>query len=86
MANAFYAAFGTCRREGYTKSYCYKKAKRELERGPRKRRTAKKRRGMPKKAGVARKGSRCRHMGKVWSPALGKKVRRCVGGYTRGRR
>ena len=89
MASAFHAAFGTCRRDGYTKSYCYNKAKREMEAGPpyppRKKRRKKKGK-MPKKAGVSHKGSRCRRMTKVYSSALGKKVKRCTGGYTRGRR
>ncbi len=76
MASAFYASFGVCRRKGFTKSFCYRKAKQALEeRPPRRRKSRRKARGM------SRKGSRCRRLGPVWSPALGKRVMRCVGGY-----
>jgi hypothetical protein len=84
VANAFYAVFGTCRRRGFTKSYCYREAKDAVERGPRRQR---KRGSVVKKpSGMARKGSHCRRKTRVWSAALGKKVLRCTGGYTRGSR
>lgn len=88
MANAFYAGFGRCRRKGYTKAYCYREVSRELakeRRGPSRRRRKKK--GVaPKGPRVAKRGSTCIKKTKVWSPALGKKVFRCTGGYRSGRR
>jgi hypothetical protein len=83
MSSVFYAAFGTCRRRGFTKKYCYSEAVKAAEGRPVRRR---KKRAAPKASGVARKGSHCRKKTRVWSPALGKKVLRCTGGYTRGKR
>jgi hypothetical protein len=85
MANAFYAAFGACKRKGYTSSYCYREAKKSLE-GPccddcAPKRKRKKKRTFKRRAGMARKGWVCRKQTKVWSPALGKKVLRCTSGY-----
>lgn len=78
MANAFYAAFGACKRRGFTSSYCHKKAKQELASKSARKRPSRRRR-LP--AGMARRGSTCRRMTKVFSPARGKKVLRCTGGY-----
>lgn len=87
MANAFYAAFGACKRRGLTSAYCYREVKKNLARKPRKKYRRKSGlRAAPQGARVARKGSTCRKMTRVWSPALGKRVKRCTGGYKGGRR
>lgn len=87
MANAFYAAFGACKRRGLTSAYCYREVKKNLGKTSRKKSRRKAgRRVTLRGARVARKGSTCRRMTKVWSPALGKRVKRCTGGYKGGRK
>ena len=83
MANAFYAAFGACKRRGNSSAYCYRKVKRALERGTSRPRKKKRRRGRSfvRHKGMARKGWVCRRKTRVWSAALGKRVLRCTGGY-----
>jgi len=86
MSNAFYAAFGRCRRKGFTKAYCYREVKKNLS-AAKKRRKKKKavsRKRLP--SGMARRGYVCRRKTRVWSPALGKRVLRCTGGYGPKRR